>query len=519
VVAVGLSFAALLVATLRVNRWVVPWRALLVGLLLVILFVPIRRYQLPAALPFHLELYRLFIVVLFALWLVALLIDPRVRLRRTGLEAPLFACLLAVLVSIAANGGRIGAQRLDTPVVKFFSFFLSFLVLVYVLVSLVRSERLVTTFLKVMVGSTAVLAVLAVVEARSGFNLFNHLHRVLPFLKQDPFFVEPPREGRLRAYGPAEHPIALSALFAMMVPIAGYFAWKSRRAIWWVVMAVILVGCVSTLSRTGALMLVVEAVVLLVLRPRQVARFWPAILPLLLAVHFALPGRLGTLGQAFFPSGGLTQEQQGYGGTGRLGKARLAPTFSQLESHPLFGIGYGTRITGAGGNSLTLDDEWLDTALETGIVGVFAWMWLIVRFVRRIGAEARRDLSERGWLLSALVASVTAFGVSMVLYDAFSFVQVTFVFYMLLALGVVLTGAPSVARQPSWSRARPRFTLASSGVGLIGVALAVLLYNLFLGESIPMVIVVLLVLAGALWLLETVGPGRQRETAPLGPAP
>ena len=71
----------------------VPWRHLLAGLILVILLVPIRRYSLPADLPFQLELYRLFVAVLVVGWIGSLLVDRRVRLRRTGFEGPLAVIL------------------------------------------------------------------------------------------------------------------------------------------------------------------------------------------------------------------------------------------------------------------------------------------------------------------------------------------------------------------------------------------------------------------------------------------
>jgi hypothetical protein len=66
---------------------VIPWSYLLGGLILVIMLVPIRRYTLPANLPFQLELYRLFVAALVVGWVASLLVDHRVRLRRTGFSS------------------------------------------------------------------------------------------------------------------------------------------------------------------------------------------------------------------------------------------------------------------------------------------------------------------------------------------------------------------------------------------------------------------------------------------------
>ena len=91
-------------------------------------------------------------------------------------------------------------------------------------------------------------------------------------------------------------------------------------------------------------------------------------------------------------------------------------------------------------NAAILDDQWLGTLLETGIVGFFAWLWIFCRCVRRLSGAAREDDSETGWLYTGLAASIASFGVGMATFDAFSFTQAAFVFFILLALaGVVLS--------------------------------------------------------------------------------
>ena len=59
-------------------------------------------------------------------------------------------------------------------------------------------------------------------------------------------------------------------------------------------------------------------------------------------------------------------------------------------------------------------------------------------------SEARRDHSSRGWLLAAVAASVAGLSVGMFVFDALSFVQVAFLLFILLGLGVVTLqeGAP-----------------------------------------------------------------------------
>jgi O-antigen ligase len=196
-------------------------------------------------------------------------------------------------------------------------------------------------------------------------------------------------------------------------------------------------------------MLVVVALVFFWLRPRETRRMWPALLPALVVVHFALPGTIGALKQSFLPAGGLVAEQQG--GAGQSGSGRLAdlgPALQVWQRQPLLGQGYGTTlvvdITPEGPESNILDDQWLGTLLEVGIVGLFGWLWLFVRAVRRFGAEAKRDRSDRGWLLVSITAGIAAYAVGMLTYDALAFIQVTFLLFIFIGLGSALT-----AEQPT----------------------------------------------------------------------
>jgi hypothetical protein len=189
-----------------------------------------------------------------------------------------------------------------------------------------------------------------------------------------------------------------------------------------------------------------------------------------------------------------------------------------VNAHPLFGIGYGTRILNTvGANARTLDDQWLGTVIETGLVGAFAWVWLFVRIVRRIGAEARADPSERGLLLTALVGAVTGFAISLITYDAFSFVQVTILFYLLVAFATILVPvtrtarAPSVAREPD-----PVRPARGTGIGLIAVATGLLLFVLVQVASVRHLSLVLVVMCIGAWGLEA-GRRRQLINAPTRP--
>ena len=156
-------------------------------------------------------------------------------------------------------------------------------------------------------------------------------------------------------------------------------------------------------------------------------------------IHFVLPGTIGSIKHSFFPAGGLVAEQKsmpGESGSGRL--ADIGPALQEWKREPLVGLGFGTRVVDAntrGPRANVLDNQWLGTLIETGAIGIFGWLWFFVRAVRRFGAEAKRDDSARGWLLASIAAGVAAYAVGMLTFDAFSFIQVTFLLFIFVGLG------------------------------------------------------------------------------------
>jgi hypothetical protein len=436
--------------TLAVARpLAVSWTRLLAVLVLIILFIPMRRYSLPASLPFQLEPYRIFVAFLVVVWGAALLVDRRLQLRRTGFEGPLIAVVGSAFASVIANPGRV--QATSSQVTKSLMFLLSFVLVLYLLVSTIRRLDEVDALAKTLVVGGSIVALSAIIEARTGFNIFNHLSRIIPILHggqiSGPEFLRV-GTGKSRVFGSAEHPIALSAALVMLAPLALYLARRYRQRRWIFCAGLIGIACASTVSRTAVVMFIAMIVMFVWLRPRETIRLWPALIPLLLAVHLVLPGTLGAIKHSFLPSGGLIAEQRAGGnlaGGGRLSK--VGPALDLWKQEALFGQGYGTQVVdlnASGVKANFFDDQWLGTLLATGIVGVFGWLWLFKRTIGQFGAEARRDDSYRGWLLTSIAAAVVAYAVGMLTYDAFAFVQVTFLLFILIGMGAAL-----VAERPT----------------------------------------------------------------------
>ena len=423
-----------------IGHWLAQWRTLLAIVVLVILFVPIRRYTVLSELPFNLEPYRLLVAAIALAWLGALLIQRDTWIVRTGLEGPVLALGTAVLLGVVVNAGRIQGG-LSEFTIKKCTFFVSFVLVMYLTASVLKRRAEIDRLIAVLVAGGAVVALFALIESRTGFNPFDHLQRPFPFLHfdetQTPEFTAT-RGGRPRAYASAQHSIALGAALVMLIPLAVYLGRRTGKAIWWVALSLLVLGALCTVSRTAMVMLVVELLVLVWLQPATMRRLWPALPPLLLAAHIVAPGTLGALKEGFMPKGGLIAEQQS--GAGTYGSGRLAdlgPGLRDWSMNPVLGQGFGTRITDRNDpsyNAPILDDEWLGTLLETGAAGFLAILWLFARAIRRLATAARTDPTERSWLLAGLASAIYAYAIGMATYDAFSFIQVTFLLFIVLGV-------------------------------------------------------------------------------------
>ncbi len=309
-----------------------------------------------------------------------------------------------------------------------------------------------------LVGGAAFVGAASVFEDRTRYNIFNHLQTVLPILHFKGLSYGDLHDDRVRAMSSAEHPIALGAGLVIVLPLALYLVRQTGRRRWVLAAALIAGGALASRSRTPMLMLVAMGLVLLWLRPRLVKRYWPALIPILFVAQVAMPGLASTLKNSFFPKGGLVAQQaKGAGtyGSGRI--ADLGPGLHEWTQRPFFGRGYGTRITDRSEphwNAPILDDQWLGTLLEAGLIGALGWVWLFVRVIRRLGHAAKKERGPRGLLYVALAGSVAAYAEGMFTFDAFSFIQEVFILFLLLAIASLAllehnreAGAPKPAVQ------------------------------------------------------------------------
>jgi polysaccharide biosynthesis protein PslJ len=446
--ALGLVVVGLVLAAYQ--RVLLAWPTMLGLILVVIMFVPIRRYTVSGNLPFELEPYRILIAVVLGFWLCAVAADPRVRVRASGLEAPIGALLVAMLLSMAVNLPRVNAA--GSTVIKNFTFFLSYVLVLYFVVSIVRSRRDLDRVIVLLVAGGTILAVAALVEWRTSTNLFNWYSHAAPFLHYVDEGIAQTRGSGFRARASAQHPIALTAALVMLLPLALYLYERHRNRIWLAAAALLALGALSTGSRTGMVMLMALLVSFLCIRFRDTVRLLPLLLPMIIVVQVAMPGTLGTMKSMLNPSY-LIKEQSYDQGASAGRAADLGPALDRWATKPFLGSGFGTTVADPNApkesEKQILDDQWLGSLLEIGAIGALALLWLYVRAARRLTAIARTRSGPDAWLATALAAAIISFAAGMLTFDAFAFIQVTFLAFVLLALSAV--AARAMAREGSQS--------------------------------------------------------------------
>jgi hypothetical protein len=442
---------------LATYRWFTQWRVMIAAIGLCVLLVPIARYGLPIELPFQLEPYRAIVAVVAIAWLLTLLAEPdRFRIPHTGLGAPLMAIVLVLTVSVLVNLPTIHERGVMTDVIFKASFFVSFFLVMLMLGSVLRTRAELDFVIKALVGGAAVVSFFTLVENKTGYNAFNHVHQVMPLFRFQEGGVPATLEARgsgFRVYGSAQHPLALGAALVTLLPLGIYLGFRTRRWFWWAAAALICIAAFATVARTAVMMLVVVAVVLVALKPRELRRYWWVVPPVLVAVNIAVPSTLGTLKASFFPQGGLIAQQSTTpGGDASNRVADLGPSIEEAAKTPFVGQGWGTRLPehlDPAKSNRYLDNQWLGILLEAGWFGVLIWLWFFLRNVRLLAGAALRDESPHGWLLAGLAASVLAFAVGMFTYDAFGFTQATLLMFAIVGIGIAARNlGPDAPREP-----------------------------------------------------------------------
>ncbi|WP_131740490.1 O-antigen ligase family protein [Actinomadura roseirufa] len=232
-----------------------------------------------------------------------------------------------------------------------------------------------------------------------------------------------------RPMATATHPIEFGVVLAMLLPLAlhgAVHAAPERRARRWFLVCMILVVLPMTVSRSAILGLAVVCAVILPIWPAR----WRVVSVLALGVFMVglravVPGLIGTLTSLVSDIGSdssTTTRTDDY--------VVLGNTFVH---RPWLGRGFGTYLPQS---YRILDNQYLLSAVETGVVGVAALLtvllagWFLARSARR--AYLAGQDAENAHLAQCFAASMAVALFSFFTFDAFSFPMVSNLAFLLL---------------------------------------------------------------------------------------
>ena len=175
---------------------VFTWPNMIGALVLLIWFVPIKVYALPISLPFKLEAYRLFLLLLVFAWGIQL-VRRRGRLDAAGREVVVLLLIGIAVVSTIVNFDTLSATADESPINPAL-YFITFLLLFALVASTIDRLPDVEQILRLLVMGGAVVAMFAIYEARTRYNFFDHLGEWVPILDRQEHEVMALRGGRLR---------------------------------------------------------------------------------------------------------------------------------------------------------------------------------------------------------------------------------------------------------------------------------------------------------------------------------
>ena len=452
-------------------RPVFTWTTLIGLLVVVVWMIPIRLYTLAIPLPFNLEVYRLVLLGLFFGLAVAVIGRHR-TVSAAGHGKPLVLLALVLVVSYVIN---VRAGSLDSAEgAKALSFFLSYIAFFVVLASTVDTRDQADRILAVLVAGAAIVAFVALIETKTGYNPFNHLSSWIPGLVQLPREIYEVRGGQVRVVASSQHPIALGCALMMSLPVAAYLmsraSTRARARLYGLAGLVIAAGALVTVSRTTLAMAFGMIAVAMAFRGRRIVRHWPALIVLAAAIHLVAPGALGALYKSLFPSEGLVSELQGRPGQAGSGRfADIGPGIKIWKESPVVGHGIGGdepfTITdpkqvslGQAPPRIIFDNQYMATLVTLGIVGVIAIVWLVFGAARKFVRAAKTVSGTTSDLMVTGACVAVSFGIALFLFDALFFVQAALIFVIITALALrvaALERATAPAPAPAPAHAEP----------------------------------------------------------------
>lgn len=440
-----------------------PW--LFAGFLASLFLLPVDAIHPKVSLPFSSDFDRFFVALIVGVWIVGCVLGGRAavtRLRSRGWAAGMIAFLLVAVASIAFNVDRItNLGEWDVAQKRLAVLFA--LAAMFAIVSLSLRVRELRAFSVLIVVLATLTALGTVYEKETGYNVFysTATKAFAPVANVDPSPTEiDPDEnsGRPTITGPTRHGLSVTSILSMALPFAIVLAaiapTTRRRLLWGAAACIIVTGALVTQRKSGAVIPAFVLLALFALRPRELLRLAPyGVVALALAFAIA-PGVFSSV-QEF----GRADSR-----ASTAGRTSDYPAIvPDLLTNPLFGRGYGTLDSARSDTYRILDNEYLGQVYQVGVLGLIAFLALIVTPLFLVRSVLRSDNPLRGPPALAAGAGCLAFGVACALYDILSFPQAPYLFLFMAAICVCASSVEVPAEEVEDVAAiEPRALLATN---------------------------------------------------------
>jgi hypothetical protein len=280
------------------------------------------------------------------------------------------------------------------------------------------------------------LATMGIVQFLTGSTPLEHIYDSLPGFSSA--YIPAPitsRDGLRRVQATTGSPIEFGLVLACILPIAVHYAKQAppgKRAQRWLCVALIAVALPMSLARTGFAGAAIVFVVMFVgWNARERIQSLGIVVLFALALRAAKPGLVGTILGLFTNASGdssVIHREEDLARSGFLVRQSL-----------IFGRGFGTFIpsefTAAGQPVASLDNQYLGSLIETGILGLACLILLIlIWFFTALSTRRRsRDPATRELALGLAGASL-ALGFGLYVFDVFAFATVSGTMFILLGM-------------------------------------------------------------------------------------
>jgi hypothetical protein len=419
---------------------ILPWS--LAAMMAIVWLVPFNVIQLSASLPIDLKFDRLVLPFIFVLWALMLAIGGPLapRIRMTWIHGAIGAVVAAACLSLVVDARYLNQTLELLTATKKLTLLVSYALLFVIVASTIR-KREVPAFLKYTLILAVLCAVGTIWEYRFHYNVFYAWSdKLLPGIftvgQAESSAVD--EIGRRIVLGPGEISLEAAAMMSMGLPIAlvGIMhsaRWRGRL-LYGLAASILLAGAISTYRKTALVAPVGVILTLAYFRRRELVRLAPLAVVVLVCIHLLSPGALGAIVSQLHPH--------------RLGDvSTVSDRTSDYDAvrpdvwtHLAFGRGYGSYEHKS---YRVLDMEMLGQLVEVGVVGLTAYIMMILSVVltARAPIRARRPNDSRVALAAA--ATAVAFLIVSTLFDVMSFPHCPYILLWMAGLLAVTVSQSS----------------------------------------------------------------------------